>query len=103
MAEYQRLASQLYDGNPEAKSVMLLTIYEIWVACDTIGLGSCSLLADYDPEIPESVLQNLLLRFRDQMEQLQRVEAHLSNRRSQSIYPAARLFDLSRSEGFPSR
>ncbi|KAK4551476.1 hypothetical protein LTR86_011153 [Recurvomyces mirabilis] len=103
MAEYHRLANKLYDGNPEAKSIMLLTIYEIWVACDTIGVGSCSLLADYDSEIPESVLQNLLLRFRDQMEQLQSIEAHLSNRRSQSIYPAAQLFDLSRSESLPSR
>jgi len=41
---------------------MLLTIIELWIALDKLVLSQISLLRDYSPEIPESLLHRLLLR-----------------------------------------
>ncbi|KAI0536541.1 hypothetical protein GGR58DRAFT_528215 [Xylaria digitata] len=68
-----------YSRNPEALSAMLLTIFELWVACDDAAVNLCPLLSQYDHGIPRRVLQNLPLPFAPQMQRLHRVEQYLVN------------------------
>ncbi|KAL4901190.1 hypothetical protein BDW74DRAFT_187846 [Aspergillus multicolor] len=56
---YHEIASQLYAGNPEARSVMYLTILELWIACDKSAVHIHPLIGDYDPHIPMGVLERL--------------------------------------------
>ncbi|KDQ56358.1 hypothetical protein JAAARDRAFT_132396 [Jaapia argillacea MUCL 33604] len=60
--EYASAAKRLYDSNPEDWSVMLLTLFELWVALDRLSVAQCPLLKDYSPEISVDLLEPLLLR-----------------------------------------
>ncbi|KDQ56360.1 hypothetical protein JAAARDRAFT_70670 [Jaapia argillacea MUCL 33604] len=60
--EYSSAAKKLYDSNPEDWSVMLLTLFELWVALDRLSVAQCPLLEDYSPEISVDLLEPLLLR-----------------------------------------
>ncbi|CAK1363128.1 unnamed protein product [Cercospora beticola] len=102
MEAYHSLADSHYSGNPEMQSVMVLTIYDIWVACDQIAVNSCSLLAEYDPEIPIAVLETLLLPSRSQMERLVKVEQYLQSRKRNAVRNADQLFSMG-SQGFANR
>ncbi|KAK1980119.1 hypothetical protein LZ30DRAFT_595422 [Colletotrichum cereale] len=82
---YHGASSSLYDGNPESVSIMLLTILELWIACDMAALHIHPLLRDYEPEIPRSLFQNLLLPFRKQMCRLFNAETYLANRSANAI------------------
>ncbi|KAJ6020467.1 hypothetical protein N7540_005971 [Penicillium herquei] len=81
--EYHAAARNRYSGNPEATSVMLLTLLELWMACDKTAIRLHSLLAEYDPCIPADVFQCLLLPFKSQMDRLTKAEDYLSDRQSQ--------------------
>ena len=61
-SSYSSAARQSYKGNPEDLSRMLLTVVELWIALDKLVLNQISILRDYSPEIPDSLLHGLLLR-----------------------------------------
>ncbi|KAI0188207.1 hypothetical protein EV127DRAFT_513230 [Xylaria flabelliformis] len=104
IAAYHDLALPYYSKNPEALSAMLLTISELWVACDMAAVNLCPLLSQYDPGIPCDVLQNLLLPFASQMKRLHRVEQYLVHRSSSAKFPPTSLYyDLDTPESFPVR
>ncbi|CAL3967669.1 unnamed protein product [Diplocarpon coronariae] len=89
---YHDIASKYYSGNPEGISIMLLTIMELWVACDGSATKSCHLLLDYDPGVPAELLQNLLLPYKSQMVRLDRLEAYIEKRRNCAKFPAPHIF-----------
>ncbi|OQN95284.1 hypothetical protein B0A48_18755 [Cryoendolithus antarcticus] len=93
MLRYHALASAYYSGNSEAISVMVLVIFELWVACDKVAVRISPLIGKFDPGIPTAVLQNLLLPYLEQMERLSRVENYLETRRSDSTESTDRMFD----------
>lgn len=103
MVRYHRLAGVHYSGNPEAMSVMVLTLFELWVACDKAALRKCPLLSKYDPDIPTDALQNLLLPFLDQMKRLCQLENYIETRRVGSRKRADLLFASDSSESFSSQ
>lgn len=84
---YHRRASSQYSGNPESTSLMILTIMELWIACDKVAILACPLLQEYDPDIPVNLLQNLMLPIKSQMKRLQSIETYLSGRSFQSKFP----------------
>lgn len=49
---YHRTAAPHYRDDPEAISVMILTILEVWVGCDVSVLSTCDFLRDYDIGVP---------------------------------------------------
>ncbi|KAI0199126.1 hypothetical protein F4808DRAFT_433446 [Astrocystis sublimbata] len=101
---YHGLALPYYSNNPEAISVMLLTIFELWVACDDIATHLCPLLTQYDPDVPRAIFQNLLLPFASQMQRLFLVEEYLVKRCSTAQFPSKALYyDLESPECFPVR
>lgn len=104
MVNYHELASRHYLGNPEATSVMLLTILEIWIACDKIAGKIEPRLEDYNPEIPHDALENCLLPFYGHMERLALVERYLQQREERSRFKSvSMLFNMSSRDGFASR
>ncbi|OTA75927.1 hypothetical protein M434DRAFT_383777 [Hypoxylon sp. CO27-5] len=84
---YHRAALSHYGGNPEDISIMILTILELWVACDKSVVLICKLLEDYMPGIPTELLENLNLQSKLQMQRLKAVEEYLKRRSSQARFP----------------
>ena len=82
LGQYISVARKLYSSNPEAKSIMLLTIMELWVALDTVATVQCPLLVSYSPEIPTSFLDPLLLRKAKSIERAAKIECYLRDRHS---------------------
>ncbi|KAL2816576.1 hypothetical protein BDW59DRAFT_166300 [Aspergillus cavernicola] len=78
--KYHAAASDAYSSSPEGISIMLLTILELWIACDKSAVNAHRILSDYDPCIPISMFQSLLLPFQSQMERLARAEEYLNDR-----------------------
>lgn len=81
MSDYYSAANSEYFGNPEAMSIMTLTLLELWIACDQCAGNLVPMLGDYYPEIPTRILQSMVLPAKDQMARLLRVEKYLENRR----------------------
>ncbi|KAK4626619.1 hypothetical protein CLAFUW4_05025 [Fulvia fulva] len=77
---YHNIATTCYARNPEAISVMLLTLMQLWVACDKSACAIVPLLAEYKPAVPGHLLQNLLLPQKAQMDRLRLVEQYLEGR-----------------------
>lgn len=80
MTHYQKTTSIFYSGNPEAVSVMLLTLVELWIACDKSAIHLCGMLSEYDACIPVHIFQSLVLSFRSQLARLACVEEYLHQR-----------------------
>ena len=82
LEQYISIATTQYSSTPEAQSLMLLTIMELWVALDAIAVVQCPLLSSYSPEIPASILDPLLLRRAKSIDRATRIEHYLRGRHS---------------------
>ncbi|KAM3514412.1 hypothetical protein MY11210_001966 [Beauveria gryllotalpidicola] len=92
IGNYHTSALRRYSGSPEATSLMLLTIMELWVACDKSACQIHSLLRDFDHEIPGEVLQSLILPFKKDMERLYRIEKYLATRKRHVLKYSPSIF-----------
>ncbi|KAL4078001.1 hypothetical protein J3A83DRAFT_4087181 [Scleroderma citrinum] len=61
-SSYSSAARRSYESNPEDLSRMLLTVIELCIALDKLVVRQIPILRDYSPEIPISLLEQLLLR-----------------------------------------
>jgi len=59
---YSDAASKLYELNVEEWSIMLLTLFELWMAIDRLAIAQLPSLRDYDPEVSPALIEPLLLR-----------------------------------------
>ncbi|KAJ5168683.1 uncharacterized protein N7482_004277 [Penicillium canariense] len=82
ITDYYHAASLLYKSNPEASSVMFLTLLELWIACDKSAILAHEMLSEYDPCVPVDCFQPLLLPFKSQMLRLAQGEAYLRQRQT---------------------
>lgn len=105
MQKYHLEANCLYSGNPEASSIMMLTLVELWIICDKSAVASFPLLADYNPGIPQGHLRYLLLPLREQMTRLAKVEHYLDARRERARYgtPGSIFTDFGTAASFGAR
>ena len=104
MQNYYQLACSHYFGNPEGTSVMILTLFDIWVACDKLALRTCPMLGEYAPDVQIDILQSLLLPFPGQMDRLQKVEVYLRERAMRSCPELdGRLFSTTHQNSFAAR
>ncbi|KAI9765237.1 MAG: hypothetical protein M1840_007729 [Geoglossum simile] len=77
---YLSAVADAYDSYPEQKSVLLLTVMELWVSMDECATSLFSLLKEYNPGFPAEILDVLqLAHFRD-MCRLQKIQKYLQNR-----------------------
>ncbi|KAG2039123.1 hypothetical protein BDR03DRAFT_1090824 [Suillus americanus] len=79
---YSSRALEVYKGNPENLSIMLITLFELWVAMDKIVVVQIPLLADYPPEIPLTIWECLLVRKPSAFDRLKELSAYLQARHS---------------------
>ncbi|OJA14087.1 hypothetical protein AZE42_07939 [Rhizopogon vesiculosus] len=77
---YSSRALKSYKGNPENLSIMLITLFELWVAMDKIVVGQIPLLAEYSPEIPLSLLERLLVRKSSVLDRVKLLHTYLKAR-----------------------
>ncbi|KAF8063995.1 hypothetical protein FPV67DRAFT_1608613 [Lyophyllum atratum] len=81
---YAETAKTKYAGNPEDQSLMLLTIFQLWSALDQLAISQLPILAEYSPEIPESLLEPLLLRKAESIQGLVRFHEYLKKRHNRA-------------------
>ncbi|KAJ5117788.1 hypothetical protein N7448_011420 [Penicillium atrosanguineum] len=104
MTRYFEKASSSYADNPEATSIMLLTLLELWIACDRSAIHLHEILREYDAYIPVDCFQSLLLPFRSHMERLACAEKYLSRRQGRLRYHGPNIFqEFGTSTGFAVR
>ena len=82
--KYSSGALKTYANNPELLSIMLLTMIELWVALDKIVIKEIPMLAEYSPEVPTSLLEDLLHCKTGSLHRLRRGHEYLSHRHSRS-------------------
>ncbi|KAJ9607822.1 hypothetical protein H2200_007901 [Cladophialophora chaetospira] len=89
---YHRTATPLYSGNPESHSILLLTILELWIACDRSAVRRCPLLTDYDPGLLSTWVQSLVLPSKYQMRRVLHAENYLQHRQRVARYASPSIF-----------
>ncbi|KAJ5471830.1 hypothetical protein N7539_008773 [Penicillium diatomitis] len=92
ISEYHKVALSTYLHNPEATSMMLLTLLELWIACDKSAIRLHPHLEDYDHCIPIGCFYSLLLPFKSQMIRLGRAEEYLDLRQRRLKHPGPGVF-----------
>ncbi|KAG8923469.1 hypothetical protein FRC02_011119 [Tulasnella sp. 418] len=85
MEKYMDAASTAYKSDPELRSIMILTLFKLWVELDSIVVSECPLLADYSPEIPSTLFHPLLLHTAESIEAMEYVERYAEARRARAI------------------
>lgn len=78
---YLQAVGELYDFNPEQKSIMLLTVMRLWVALDKCAVKAFNLLERYDPGIPPTMLDVLQISTLEDLEDLQYIQDYINDRR----------------------
>jgi hypothetical protein len=76
--DYLSTVGDAYNNNPEQKSVMLVTVMELWVAMDTCAAKMFSLLKDYNPGIPSDILDDLQIARLKDIRRLHKIREYLS-------------------------
>jgi hypothetical protein len=78
--QYFTSAQELYDTDPEDKSVMMLTIMDLWKALDILLVQNCPLSSSYSPEIPQDFLHPLLLHRTGSLQRALLIEEYVRRR-----------------------
>lgn len=89
---YHKVALPVYSTNPEPVSIMLLTILELWIACDKSAIHLHPMLREYDCSIPITMYSSLVLPYQSQMIRLQHAEKYMEQRRSRVLYRGSGVF-----------
>ena len=77
---YSAAALQTYNFNPEDVSRMFLTVIELWIALDKLVTRQISMLSDYSPEVPTSLLECLLLRHPENIQRCRLASRYIRSR-----------------------
>ena len=99
---YAEESQSRYKTNPEDQSIMLLILFELWVALDKLAMNQCPLLKEYSPEIPVHLWESLLLRKAESIQRLATAEQYLCTRHRKAIHGSV-LRDATDAHSFPVR
>ena len=91
--KYLNSVGDAYDSNPEQKSIMLLTVMELWMSMDQEATKLFGLLTDYNPGIPPEILEVLRLPHFTDMCRLQKIEDYLRDRYRKCNFSHKNIFD----------
>jgi len=80
--EYVSTVGDAYDENPEQKSIMLLTIMELWMAMEKRAIKLYGILQEYHPVFPGNLLDVLQLPMLKDMKRMQKIRSYLHERLS---------------------
>ncbi|KAG8733067.1 hypothetical protein FRC10_000456, partial [Ceratobasidium sp. 414] len=82
--QYVSVALSYYTHDVADRSIMILTVMELWVALDRVATSQHNLLLEYSPEIPEDLIEVLLLRSSLHLERARVVQSYLRRRHADS-------------------
>lgn len=91
--KYLGAVAGAYDSNPEQKSIMILTLVELWMVMDRCATELFSLLLNYNPGIPPAILDVLQLPNITDMYRLHEIQKYLSDRLTKSKSSRMTVFD----------
>ncbi|KAG8689701.1 hypothetical protein FRC11_001144 [Ceratobasidium sp. 423] len=80
--QYLNAAKTYYVADMADQSTMVLTLARIWMAIDQLATRDCSLLCQFSPELPDGILDPLLLRTAQHIEQARIIQQYICGRRS---------------------
>ncbi|RAK76570.1 uncharacterized protein BO72DRAFT_497067 [Aspergillus fijiensis CBS 313.89] len=101
---YHDIASESYASNPEALSTMLLTVLELWIACDKSAVHIHPLLRHHSTCIPIHLFQSLLLPRLSLLTRLANAELYMRQRHQDLQYPDSNVLnDFGTSSSFSVR
>ncbi len=80
ITEYLDLVQSMYDGIPEQKSTMVLSVMEMWRSIDECATRLFPLMKDFNPGFPADILDVLQLSRRKDMKRMQVIRAYLQSR-----------------------
>jgi len=90
---YLGTVSNAYNLNAEQKSIMLLTVMELWTSMDKCATEVVGLLQDYNPGLSPEMLDVLHLPRLQDMIRLQKIQAYLQKRYTTCNYSQKTMFD----------
>ncbi|THU98150.1 hypothetical protein K435DRAFT_721087 [Dendrothele bispora CBS 962.96] len=85
ISEYLTQAKSSYYF-PEHNSIMVLTLFDLWVALDKAVVREIPLLAEFSPEVPTTMFEHLLLRKTSSINRLINIHRYLDGRHSKARY-----------------
>ena len=100
---YSIAALQIYKGNPEDTSRMLLTLIELWIALDKLVRKQIPILTEYSPEIPTSLLERLLLRHPENLLRCHLAFQYIRDRHASARHGWSVFSDSADENNFPVR
>lgn len=84
--QYYSAAKTEYPSHPEDRSIMVLTLMELWMALDKVAATQFPLLGDYTPDIPPTFLHPLLFRHFHFIDRANKIERYILERYRSSKY-----------------
>ena len=100
--EYLKTASSSYSDSLQ-KSMMILTVMELWMTMDEHATQAYQLLKEYRPDFHPGILDVLQLLRAQDMVRLQKVQSHLLERERQCKVPRMSIFDAPARNSFAQR
>jgi len=90
--DYLDQVGSSYDSNSEQKSLMLLTVMELWMAMDSTAIKAFGILGAFNTGFAANILDVLQLARRKDMLRLKKIRAYIQLRDSNSKYPKLTMF-----------
>ncbi|KAG8707402.1 hypothetical protein FRC11_007468 [Ceratobasidium sp. 423] len=78
--QYLTAAKSYYTTDMVDRSIMMLTLMRIWMAIDQLATDGCSLLREFSPELPEDILNPLLLHTTQHIKQACTIQQYIHRR-----------------------
>ncbi|CAE6446943.1 unnamed protein product [Rhizoctonia solani] len=83
--QYFNTATSYYTADIADHSIMILTLMRIWMAIDELTTRDHPLLSDYSPELPADLLNPLLLRTTQHIEQARIIQQYIDGRHTSAV------------------
>ncbi|CAE6369605.1 unnamed protein product [Rhizoctonia solani] len=78
--QYLQLAKSYYAADVADRSIMILTVMRIWMAIDELATEDCPLLWEFSPEVPIDIMDTLLLRTAQHIDQAGIIQQYIRER-----------------------
>ncbi|VDB86671.1 unnamed protein product [Peniophora sp. CBMAI 1063] len=94
--QYRESTARHYkSGHPEDQSIAALTLLALWRALDRVAIKEHPLLKSFRPEIPEDLLEPLVLRDQSNVQLARDIEVYIRGRYTRASAGAISLFETS--------
>ncbi|PHH78115.1 hypothetical protein CDD80_7355 [Ophiocordyceps camponoti-rufipedis] len=102
METYHEVAKVSYANHPDGISAMILTVTQLWIACDKSATRLHPLLLDWDHDIPTDFFQDLSFKLHRDMQRLFDCERYLKQRSNRVARQSERsaIFSIGKPDSF---